>query len=56
MWSHISSWALFLPLSAKKRGRIIAFSLFSCRYRQKVLYLQSKYKRKLADKIWIIYQ
>lgn len=55
MWSHISSWALFLPLSAKKREDN-AFSLFSCRYRQKVLYLQSKYKRKLADKIWIIYQ
>lgn len=56
MWSHISSWALFLPLSAKKREDNRFFSLFSCRYRQKVLYLQSKYKRKLADKIWIIYQ
>lgn len=56
MWLHISSWALFLPLSAKKEERNSLFSLFSCRYRQKVLYLQSKYEYKLADKIWIIYQ
>lgn len=56
MWSHISSWALFLPLSAK-RGRIIAFFVVSLPLSaKKVLYLQSKYKRKLADKIWIIYQ
>ena len=46
----------FLAVIGKKEGGWLLFSLFSCRYRQKVLYLQSKYKRKLADKIWIIYQ
>lgn len=56
MWSHISSWALFLPLSAKKREGNRFFRCFLAVIGKKVLYLQSKYKRKLADKIWIIYQ
>ena len=56
MWSHISSWAHFLPLSAKKREDNRFFVVFLPLSAKKVLYLQSKYKRKLADKIWIIYQ